>query len=385
MAGSPPGRSLLTDRSPTHGTVSAMLHLRIRLAAVVAVLLSLALIPVAVAPAQAAPAQRTSSAHRAVWFDSAEVTDNQDGTFTVAWDAPGVRRVRIYTADTQQVPRRRVVATGAGTGSVTVSVSGSADRQWFRLVPDRGQDIVVADRLIRLQGTTNLRDAGGYATADGHWVAMGQVYRSDALNNLTAADRAELTRLGITTDIDLRTADERTTSPDVLWDGVDYVVADVLGSTAGFTPVSAADAVQMMEDAERQMVSSDLARQAYAKVFDLIAGRKGGVVYHCTAGKDRTGWASATLLLMLGVPRDTVMSDYLLSNTYRAAYNEAVLGSLPAAYAAIYEPLLDVRESYLEAGYDEVATVFGTERAYLRDGISISRADLSRIRARLLH
>lgn len=360
-----------------------MRHLCARFVAITTVMLLLVPALLGTAPADAAPA-RHAAQHRAVWFDSASVTDNRDGTFTIAWDAPGVHRVRIYTAGTQRVPASHTVAIGGSSGSVTVAVQDSADRQWFRLVPDRGRDIVIADRLVRLQGTTNFRDAGGYATADGGWVEMGRVYRSDALDNLTDADLAELTRLGITTDIDLRTEGERTSAPDSLWDGVDYVVADVLGSTANFTVTSADASVALMQGAERQMVSSDAARQAYTQVFDLIAQRKGAVVYHCSAGKDRTGWASATLLLMLGVPRDTVLTDYLLSNTYRDNYNTQVLGSLPASYAAAYAPLLEVRESYLQAGYDEVSAVFGTEQAYLRDGIDVSRADLARIRAKLL-
>ncbi|NED82509.1 tyrosine-protein phosphatase, partial [Streptomyces sp. SID11233] len=75
--------------------------------------------------------------------------------------------------------------------------------------------------------------------------------------------------------------------------------------------------------------------------------RARGVLYHCTAGKDRTGWATAALLTALGVPRETVTDDYLASNTYRAAGNAAALAAMPADQAAVYKPLLDVRREYL--------------------------------------
>ncbi|MFB7518344.1 tyrosine-protein phosphatase [Streptomyces sp. NPDC056144] len=313
-------------------------------------------------------------------FTAATVTENPGGSYTVTWSAPGSHGVTIRTDG-------RTVARGGATGSVTVSGLGAADRRWFDLVPDRGGSLHLADRLIRLQGTVNFRDAGGYRTRDGHWVRMGEVYRSDALEKLTPADLAKLARLGVRTVFDLRTESERASAPDRVPAGATHVVADVLAGAGTFTtmPKSPAEAEAMMVEGNRYMVSGATARTAYTAVLDGIAedGDR-GVLFHCTAGKDRTGWSNAALLTALGVPEETVMADYLASNTYRAAANEALLSHLPPQQAAVYKPLLDVRPAYLNASFDEVEEEYGSFRAYLRDGLGIDHHALKELKKDLL-
>ncbi|MGW6418815.1 tyrosine-protein phosphatase [Streptomyces sp. NPDC055055] len=313
-------------------------------------------------------------------FTAATVTENAGGTFTVTWSAPGTRGVTIRTDG-------RTVARGGATGSVTVSGLAAADRRWFDLVPDRGTPLHLADRLVRLQGAVNVRDAGGYRTGDGRWVRMGEVYRSDSLDRLTDADLATLRRLGVRTVFDLRTESERSSAPDRVPAGATRVVADVLAGSGTFTamPRTPAEAEAMMVAGNRFMVSGGTARAAYTTVLDGIGddGRR-GVLFHCTAGKDRTGWSNAALLTALGVPEETVMADYLASNTYRAAANEAVLSHLPAGQAAVYKPLLDVRPGYLNASFDEVEEEYGSFPAYLREGLGIDGRELRELKRDLL-
>lgn len=313
-------------------------------------------------------------------FTSATVTENADGTFTVAWSARGTHGVKIRTEG-------RTVARGGDTGTVTVEGLRAVDRRWFELVPERGTSLRLADRLIKLQGTVNFRDAGGYRTADGHWVKMGEIYRSDALNLLTADDLAKLKRLGIRTVFDLRMRSERDKDPDRVPAGATHVVADVLAGSPAFTtmPKTPAEAEAMMVEGNRFMVSGDTAKAAYTQVFDGIADeRRHGVLFHCTAGKDRTGWNNAALLTALGVPEETVMADYLASNTYRAAANEAILSHLPPQHAAVYKPLLDVRPEYLNASFAEVEEEYGSFRTYLKQGLGIDGRELKELKRDLL-
>ncbi|MER6099518.1 tyrosine-protein phosphatase [Streptomyces sp. NPDC001728] len=313
-------------------------------------------------------------------FTAATVTENAGGTFTVTWSAPGAHGVTVRTGG-------RTVARGGATGSVTVTGLAAADRRWFDLVPDRGTPLHLADRLIRLQGTVNFRDAGGYRTSDGHWVRMGEVYRSDALDRLTDADLAKLRRLGVRTVFDLRMESERSTAPDRVPAGATHVVADVLAGSGTFTgmPKTPAEAEAMMVRGNRFMVSGDTARTAYTTVFDGIADDdRRGVLFHCTAGKDRTGWSNAALLTALGVPEETVMADYLASDTYRAAANDAALFHLPPARAAVCKPLLDVRPAYLNASFDEIEEEYGSFRSYLREGLGIDNRELKELKRELL-
>lgn len=321
--------------------------------------------------------QRTSPR---IPFTAAEVTAQENGSYKITWKAPGVRHVAIRA-------NGRTVASGGSTGSVTVrGLPATLDRQWFDLVPDRGGKLHLADRLVKLDGTDNFRDAGGYRTADGHWVKMGVVYRSNALNNLTDADIAKLKRLGISVDYDLRMTSERTAGPDRLPRGVRYVVANVTGDSTSTTdlPTTVEGAEQLMTDGEKSMVSSATAKDAYSTVFNGILADADGSLYHCTAGKDRTGWASAVLLTALGVPRETVFEDYLASNTYRAAANAAALAAMPAAQAAVYKPLLDVRAEYLNSGFDEVKDQYGSFASYEKKALGLDAKDIKRLKSELL-
>ncbi|GAA4808709.1 tyrosine-protein phosphatase [Streptomyces ziwulingensis] len=332
--------------------------------------------------ASAAPSHHTGGGQsaRAIPFTAAEVTAQDDGSYKVTWKAPGVRKVAVRAGG-------RTVATGGSAGSVTVRGLRAADRQWFDLVPERGGELRLADRLIQLDGTVNFRDAGGYRTAAGQWVKMGVVYRSDAWDKLTDADLAKLRRLGIEVDYDLRMTSERTAAPDRLPRGVAYVSANVSGDAGGggwSMPTTAEGAVQMMIDGEKSMVSSDTGKAAYTKVFNGIADDADGSVYHCTAGKDRTGWASATLLTALGVPRATVMKDYLASNDYRAEANAAALAAMPAAQAAVYKPMLDVRAEYLNSGFAEVADAYGSFGTYTKKALGLDAKELRHLKAELL-
>ncbi|MCG6498998.1 tyrosine-protein phosphatase [Kitasatospora sp. A2-31] len=365
---------------------------RTRLATAIALTGALALgtpaLAVATPADSPAPAAARHGAH-AIPFTAATVTEQSDGGFTLAWAAaPGTRGVTVYAGtDPEDIRHRKPVAKGAGTATVTVTGLAAADRWYFELVPDRGEPLVVADRSLHLASAPNFRDAGGYRTADGQWVRTGVVYRSGDLSKLTDQDLAKLRRLGIRTVFDLRTPAEQKAAPDRIPAGATAVDANVLGvaDTGAFNVTSPQAAVQAMVDAERTMVSAGSARAAYHSVLESLVERDDeSVLFHCTAGKDRTGWASAALLTALGVPRETVEADYLASNTYRAAENAATLAKLPPAYQAVYKPLLEVRPEYLNAGFDEVQRRFGSFDAYLESGLGLDQRDQRDLRGQLL-
>ncbi|MGW6710051.1 tyrosine-protein phosphatase [Streptomyces sp. NPDC054956] len=318
--------------------------------------------------------------HSAIPFTEATVTAGANGSYTLKWNAKGTKRVEIKA-------NGKVVAKGGAQGQAVVSGLPAADRQWFDFDPDRGEGLRLADRLIKLEGTANFRDAGGYRTATGQWVKMGEIYRSDALDKLTDNDLAKLQRLRVKTIFDLRMESERAKDADKVPAGAKYVVADVFAGSPSFQtmPKSPDEAVRAMADAERAMVGGEGGKKAYTQVFEgMERDRDRAVLFHCTAGKDRTGWAGATLLTALGVPGETVMADYLASNDYRKAANDAILSHLPAAQAAVYKPMLDVRPEYLNAGYAEVTAKYGTFDRYLKDGLGIDSRELKQLKKDLL-
>ncbi len=300
----------------------------------------------------------------AIPFLSASVDQTAPGSFTITWDAPGAGRVSVYAGvNRDQIARDRAVTTDHPPGSVQVTGLPPADRWWFELVPERGRPLVLADRSLGLTGAPNFRDLGGYRTADGRWVRMGTLYRSDQLDRLTPEDAAKLDRLGIRTVVDLRTEAERVAGPDRVPAGARPVVADVLAGTPipadpKVMLASPGDPAQTMRDLEREMVQAPAAQAAYRSLLTEIARPDAGpLVFHCTAGKDRTGWGAATVLGAVGVPPATVLADYLESNRYALPKYAPLIASLPAEQRPRAQALVEVRPEYLQAGLDAAGPV----------------------------
>ncbi|QKS02058.1 tyrosine-protein phosphatase [Sphingomonas sp. CL5.1] len=347
--------------------------------------------------AKEAPERVATQAH-VIPFRATTVTQTGDAA-EIRWSAPGAGAVKVYAGDTPDtISYARIVARGGETGSARVTGLTPGKRRFFALVPARGERLVVADRLFHLATVPNLRDIGGYRTADGRWVRMGMIYRSDQLDQLSDVDLATLSTLDIGVVGDLRTAGERQHGPDRLPAGAQPLVLDVIADSkdgvAGdmhrvMDLVAKGDAAKMLTDANREMVTLKSARDAYSTMLArLELPETGAMLYHCTAGKDRTGWATAVILTILGVPRETVMADYLESNVTLKAKNEKTLAMLARPDSKVtptmLEPLLTVRPAYINAAFAEVDRRYGSFDNYVHQAFGLNDAGIKRLRVRFL-
>ena len=245
----------------------------------------------------------------------------------------------------------------------------------------------------RLAGIDNFRDIAGtttaYSTAHDGTMRAGVFYRSNALTP-TAADLATLNGLGIKSVYDLRTPSEIASTPDTMPSGATYQNIDIIGSTtsgANITTVSfksAADAIAMMQETNRAFVSDAGMRGQFGVLFNELAGVDGAALFHCTAGKDRTGWTAAVLLSIAGVDNATIMSNYLATNDYTAERVAKTLAMMSPSMAAIYAPLLGVEASYLQAGLDQVAAQYGSMDNYLKQGLGLSQETIYVLRGKMV-
>ncbi|WP_064120955.1 tyrosine-protein phosphatase [Pseudomonas fluorescens] len=245
----------------------------------------------------------------------------------------------------------------------------------------------------RLQGIDNFRDIAGittaYTTAHDGTMRTGVFYRSNALTP-TASDLATLNSLGIKAIYDLRTPSEIAATPDTLISGATYQNIDIIGSTTSGSNItnisfkSAADAIAMMEQTNRAFVSDAGMRGQFGVLFNELASVDAAQLFHCTAGKDRTGWTAAVLQSIAGVDNATIMANYLATNDYTAARVAATLKALPPSMAAIYAPLLGVQASYLQAGLDEVTAQYGSMDNYLKQGLGLSQETIYVLRGKLV-
>jgi protein tyrosine/serine phosphatase len=245
----------------------------------------------------------------------------------------------------------------------------------------------------RLRSIDNFRDIAGittaYSTANDGTMRGGVFYRSNALTP-SAADLATLNGLGIKAVYDLRTPSEIAATPDTLLTGATYTNIDIIGSAtsgANITTVSfrsAADAVAMMQQTNRAFVSDAGMRGQLSTLFNELASVDGAQLFHCTAGKDRTGWTAAVLQSIAGVDSATIMSNYLATNDYTAARVKATLAAMPPSMAAIYAPLLGVEASFLQAGLDQVAAQYGSMDNYLKQGLGLSQETIYVLRGKMV-
>jgi len=249
----------------------------------------------------------------------------------------------------------------------------------------------------RLASMGNFRDLAGadtasvYRTAEGRALKRGVFYRSDVVAP-DDADWERLNTLGISAVYDLRTPGEIAKAPDRVPLDAEYVNVNLLGhdniDLSMFTRIETIDAARYMEDAERRMVSDPDIRRRLGGLLTRMAQTQGAQVFHCTAGKDRTGWVAALLQTIAGVPEETIMADYLLTNSYSQARIEATRQQMRdqygPAFADALTPLMGVQASYLRAGLEQAVDDYGSMAAYLRAGLGLDEQVLATLRGRLV-
>ncbi len=245
------------------------------------------------------------------------------------------------------------------------------------------------DRSIALQGASNFRDLGGYAGLDGRPVRWRRIFRSDHLGEITPADQQRLAALGLTRTFDFRGENERAAAPCQL-DGVTRhaltiepsVVQRLQTLEAAGQALTAELVTGLMEDLYRGLVRQHA--QRFASLFrHLLLDdplHQGPLVFHCTAGKDRTGVAAALILLALGVPRDVVEADYLLTNQLyqRPALHASVL---PEEVLAV---LWKVQPRFLAAALQVIDGEAGGLDRYLAERLGVGPAERAALHSRYL-
>jgi protein-tyrosine phosphatase len=348
---------------------------------------------VGLAPAGAKAAPRVEGA----------VADCSAGTScTVTWTGPSGTVTVFQGTDPDAIDTE---VTTSDSKSATADGLDPNQRYYFELkVGDAKSGTVVADRSLHLASAPNARDIGGYETKDGHHVKWGQVYRSDALAEADAADLAKLDALGIKLVCDFRGESEvQADGADPTLAGAEQLGLPILDEsddtntkirdviTSGDTAKQEAllgngKAAQILTDAGKTLANSPAADTAYSTLLERLADPADlPTVTHCTAGKDRTGWSTAVILTALGVPKQTVIDDYLLTNEYTKEKNEGTLQSTANLIdPALLEPLLQVQPEYIAGSFAEVKKEYGTFDKYLTKGLGVSKAELAALKQNLL-
>jgi protein-tyrosine phosphatase len=240
-------------------------------------------------------------------------------------------------------------------------------------------------RHLNLAGASNFRDVGGYPGKDGRPVRWRQIFRSNHLGHLTASDIEVLRSLGVKSAFDFRGIEERAVAICGLSDIAVHslpieptVIAALRARGANGVALSSADALEVMRDSYRNYVRHNSG--CFRTRFVHLLGDGAPLVIHCTAGKDRTGFACALILHALGVPDQVIAEDYLLTNRFYRR-DPSASSDLPDD---VRQVLGSVEASFLAAAFDTISADYGSLESYFTDVLGVGACERAKLQARYL-
>jgi protein-tyrosine phosphatase len=245
-------------------------------------------------------------------------------------------------------------------------------------------------RAVKLQGAVNFRDIGGYATKDGKQVKWGKLYRSASINKLTSEDMNKVNGLSIATVVDFRGPIEVASAPDKLPANAKYIQlqagSESTGDTSGMR--------KMMQSASEfglLKFYTDLTpfKARYQPLFNqlLKTSTDSALLFHCSAGKDRTGIAAALILYALGVDEKKIMEDYTATNYYRSSENVYAVPALSKMYGlseTVAKKVMAADETYLSATFNTIRQQYGSVDKYLESVLDLDAAKRSALQEKYL-
>lgn len=260
-------------------------------------------------------------------------------------------------------------------------------------------DIMANQRILTMQKGINFRELGGYATKDGQTLKWQKVIRTGSLSSLTPADQQFLDEYGVRYDIDFRSPQEVLDEPDRIPGNAKYLYAPVFNvdetrNSDGTDKMTANlekhpdSGFKHMLKVYRMIVTEQHAKDEYRRFFDMLLANdqpNDVLLFHCTAGKDRTGMAAIYLLTALGVDFPTIRQDYLLTNDasidrINGAVNDARAQGASAETVESLRALWSVDDAYLDAAMTEIKRQSGNLEHYLRTELKLTKTEISDLR-----
>ena len=245
-------------------------------------------------------------------------------------------------------------------------------------------------RLLPMDGAFNTRELGGYKTTDGKSVKWGVLFRSDKLSDISENDQKYLQSLGIKRIVDFRSEAEKTEDPNIIPEGINYIETPINVDGAMRSKIEAVlkgetnkEVKSFLVDANKEFVTNYTA--VYEDFLRGLIDEDGPTLFHCTAGKDRAGFAAAITLIALGVSREDVIEDYMKTNIFtKDKIDEMIdkikLMSLYQADAEILRPLIGVERIYIETAFKTAEEKYGSLENFIREGLNISDEEIQILR-----
>lgn len=327
------------------------------------------------------------------YIKAIDIVSDARGQYKLRWgDRFTAAPVAISIADSPTTVRQTPPVLHAADNSGTDIRLTPGVRHYFYLKPVDAPGLIVAERRVPVEGSVNFRDLGGYLTDDGRRVRWGKLYRSGHMANLTAEGLAQFAALNIARDCDFRLAEERAHEAADLPAGTAVTTLGIppgVGDREYFHRIFASTTdPKVVFNAVCAVVRSMVTDAApkYKPMFEHLQDTpSGAMLLNCSAGKERTGIAAALILFALGVPRETVTYDFMLSRRYFPAESEiprvVAKYNVSAANApALVAPLLETHPQYLESALTVIDEQYGTPAAFLQHHYGLTPQALATLR-----
>lgn len=323
-----------------------------------------------------------------------QVTETAPGRYEIDWqDELAAEPVAIYAASNPDTDNFQLVAEKQ-TGNGIFEGFSAGQRQYFRIEASDGQKRYAAQRDIPLEGAVNFRDFGGYPTRQGTYTKWGKFFRSGHLSRLSASDQQYLQQLGIKTVCDFRREIEIQAEQSL-------IPGEPLTHHVQITPgardpnhikhlFAGTDKPEDVFNAMLEIMQILIAEAApqYKRLFEvMLAHEQGAFLMNCSAGKERTGVGAALVLMALGVPREIIAYDFMLSGRYYPVESEVprVIEKYDVALSGeagvrLVMPLLETHHAYIQTVFDEIDKQADSDEAFIKQTYGLTDTDLRALR-----
>jgi protein-tyrosine phosphatase len=315
----------------------------------------------------------------------------------ITWKDENIKEVNIFAL----IGNAEIFITKVkGVNEVKFQDPDRERRNLFILRAEGYNSEVVGEALLPFEGIHHFRDIGGYKSEDGRRVKWNTFYRSDKLSSLTTSDIKYIKNLNIKTILDLRSLKEVKENPDIKIAGIENINISAM-------PVldKVGDDFDMMYIFSNDLVSGDDIRKllikgystmvfnnpAFKELVDCIENEERlPIVFHCSAGKDRTGFGAALILSILGVPEETIIDDYLATNFYRKEINEKIISKIQGKIinkdrVKILSYMFEVKRELIEASFTSIKNNYGDMDTYLEKEYGLTKKKRKELKNRLLY
>ncbi len=260
--------------------------------------------------------------------------------------------------------------------------------------------IYISERELDIQNSINVRDLGGIKTKNGKHIKWGKFFRSGALANLTDKDKSYLAEIGLKTIIDLRSSHEMEDQPDTKLNGVEWINIQLGGENTNPNDISKMmkAMMEMKPDDDGTSIMGEFGKkfiergELFKQEFDLFLNpEKQPIIFHCTAGKDRTGHTSALLLYALGVDMETIYDEYELSNYFRnkkSQENDQQSKAMLEKYGIPENAMIimnGVNRNWLKMFFNEIQLKYGSVDNFLEQELELDSKAKQKLREMYLY